>query len=857
MMTAKRIFKAFACSLALVILGSCINFTPSAKALTYEEFRGSNTGLRESYVRSSSAAPKISNIKVPSETLSRYDLYEITFQLDATYTNPFDPDDICVDGVFVYPSGKQVTIPAFFIEPMETLREEKTLMTYNPTGYKITGEPEWRIRFSGDEAGQYSFYITARDSKGQTCTTQSYVFALNKGTNKGYVDISKNNPSILINSGDGSPYYGSGTNMAWVRSQFTKNPEHLSYNYFIKQATGKTNMTRVWMCHWAWLEWMPAVEKSSSSYSYAGLGYYNQCISAAFDEIINMCEDSGMRIVLCTEDNDEHGNDQDYDGWNYNPYHIKNGGFVSTTTQYFRSAEVRQQYKKRLRYILARWGYSSALFSINMWNDMQAPNDDIVDYLKELRDYAHTITDGWRPLLYGSNYKMEANAVLDYTTQSIRSFDGTKPDVYNECYASGDRLFYKDTLRNTIWKDLCDGAAATMIWSHDDVDETGSWDVFRNVLDFTADFPFDTVGTFQSGEAKLSAATPDSDNLALSTAISITDYGDVAQWGAKATSNEFDVDESASGMFLHGYVKKLYGNKANVSPWRNPPTFIVDAPYGGEVVFYIDEIGGGTNEFTVKINGKTALKKTLSGGRRYTTAEEQYTTVKLMQGENRVTIDNTGMDWINVAKIYFILNVETPAEMITAHTHVGDSAAIVYLENQTYSEVNQKILGKTPTNFSDISFTLEGLKEDGSYGLYPFNPETGEYGEIKEVTVVDGKVDIQIPRIEKDYAVKLLKVEKGQALGLGSVFTSPKFVTVRADKSKYIDPVTELTVNNTDNTDTSDNGGIPWWIWPIIGVTVVIGAGIAFIVTRKTKSNEAALTEESESDKTDENEKTE
>ena len=847
-MTAKKILRATVCFMAFILMASSMYFMPNAKALTYDEFRGSNTALRESYARSSSAAPIIRDVKVPSETLSRYDMYEVVFQLDATYTNPFDPDDIQVDGIFVYPSGKQVTVPAFYIEPMKTIRENKTLMTYNPTGYKVTGEPEWRIRFSGDEAGTYSFHIVARDSQGQTCETESYVFSLNKGSNKGYVDISKNNPSILVNSGDGSPYYATGSNMAWVRSQFTKNPEHLSYNYFINQAAGNTNMTRVWMCHWAWLEWMPAVEKSSTSYSYAGLGYYNQCISTAFDEIIRMCEDNGMRIVLCTEDNDEHGNDQDYDGWNYNPYHTKHGGFVSNTTDYFKSAEVRQQYKKRLRYILARWGYSSALFSINMWNDMQTPNDDIVSYLKELRDYAHSITDGWRPLLYGSNYKMEANAILDYTTQSIRSFDGTKPDVYNECYASGDRLFYKDTLRNTIWKDLCDGAAATMIWSHDDVDETGSWDVFRNVLDFTADFPFDTVGTFQSGETKLTAATPDSDTISLSTAISISDYGDVSQWGAKATSNEFDIDESASGMFLHGYVKKLYGNKANVAPWRNPPTFIVNAPYGGEVVFYIDEIGAGANEFTVTVNGKTALKKSLTGGRRYTTAAEQYTKVKLQPGENRVKIDNTGMDWINVAKIYFILNVETPAEMITAHTHIGNNAAMVYLENQTYSEVNQKILGQTPSNFSDIAFTVEGLKEDGAYGLYPFNPETGEYGEIRQVNVSGGKVEVTVPRVEKDYAVKLLKIEDGQALGLGSVFTKLKFTTVRPDREKYVDPtpLADATPDADDDSDSKENDKL--WLWIVLGVAAVaiVGGGAFFVIFKSKSAKETPAEDKTE-----------
>ncbi len=832
--------RVISCLLVLSVVAAPMYFAPETKALAYSSFYGSNTALRESYVCSSAEAPQISNVKLPGTGVGRYDMFEVSFQLDATYTNPFDPDDICVDGVFVYPSGKTVTIPAFFIEPMASINPVKTLMTYNPNSYNITGAPEWRLRFAGDEIGKYSFYITAKDSKGQTCTTQSFEFNVFQSGNKGWVDISKNNPSILVNSADGTPYYGSGSNMAWVRSQFTLDPTHLSYNYFIGQATGKTNMTRVWMCHWAWLEWLPAVEKNSSSYSYAGLGYYNQCISAAFDEVIQMCEDNGLRIILCTEDNDEHGNDQDYDGWNYNPYHIKDGGFVSTTSQYFKSNAVRQQYKKRIRYILARWGYSSALFSINMWNDQSSPSDDVVSYLDELHDYAHTITDGWRPLLYGSNFKMDANAVLDYTTQSLANSDFSKPDVTNECYASSDEKFYRDTLRNTIWKELTDGVAATMIWSHDDVDTRGCWDLFRNVLDFTADFPFDTAGKFKSGETKVTSAKSTSGTkISLKKAITIDDYGDVASWGAKATSNFYEIDENASGMLLHGYVKNLYGTNNNVSKWKNPPTFVIDAPNGGELVLRIDEFGAGSNMLNIKINGKTVLNRRFTGGRRQTTAEEKYTRVPLEKGENRITLDNTGHDWINVSSTYFILNVESEADMITAHTHVADTAAIVYLENQTYSEVNQKILENEPCDFTDVSLTLEGLT-DGRYAVYPFNPNTGEYGQITEANVAGGKVDLAVPAVTKDYAIKLIKLADGQSPGTGSLFVQLQLSSRNPIEGSvyYPDINTEQTQDPTEpKVDTLVI------VLAVVGGVVVLlgGAAVAFVLIRKKKS---AKTEE-------------
>ncbi len=841
MKTLKHAFKFLSVVLTFATIATSLSLysAPKTKA-AYSGYTNSNTALRESYVCSSSEAPQISDVKLPGEGVGRYDMYEVSFQLAATYTNPFDPDDIKVDGVFVYPSGKIVTIPAFFIEPMKPNKSDKVLMTYNPSYYYESGIPEWRLRFAGDEIGEYSFYITAKDSKGQTCATQSFKFSVFPSGNKGWVDISKNNPSILINSADGTPYYGSGSNMAWVRSQFTKDPAHMSYNYFIGQATGNTNMTRVWMCHWAWLEWLPAVEKDKSSYSYAGLGYYNQCISTAFDEIIKMCENSGMRIVLCTEDNDEHGNDQDYDGWNYNPYHIKHGGFVSTTSQYFKNQQVRDQYKKRIRYILARWGYSSALFSINMWNDQSSPSADVVSYLDELHDYAHTITDGWRPLLYGSNFKMDANAVLDYTTQSLANSDFTKPDITNECYASSDPDWYRDTLRNTIWKELTDGVAATMIWSHDDVDTRSCWDLFKNVLDFTYDFPFDTAGKYKSGEHKLSSATASSGSVALKKAITINSYGDVAGWGAKATSNLYEIDENASGMLLHGYVKNLYGTNANVSKWKNPPTFVVDAPNGGELVLRIDEFGAGSNMLNVKINGKTVLDRAFTGGRRQTTDEEKFTRIPLVKGENRITLDNTGHDWINVSSAYFILNVESEADMITAHTHVADTAAIVYLENQTYSEVYQKILENSACDFSNVSLTLTGLT-DGRYAVYPFNPNTGEYGQITETTVAGGKVDLTVPTVTKDYAIKLIKLADGQSAGKGSRFIQLQLSSRNPIEGNVQYPEVENQQGaNSDNSDDQKPDNTLLIVLIVAGAIILLGGGaLGFIVFKKKKKSEA------------------
>lgn len=864
MKTKKYVSKIAAILLIFSVLVSVFSCSFSAGAVYYEYFH-SSTALKESYVSDHTGNPEIFDITTETDKVACYDMYEISFQLNAEYENPFDPDDIKVDGIFTYPSGKVVTVPAFYIEPMKK-GDGKVLLTYNPNAYLSTGDPEWRVRFAGDEVGKYSFKLVAEDSNGRKYTSASKSFSMYNGGNKGWAKISEKNPSVVVNSADGSVYYGSGANIAWVRSQFTKNPAHMSYNYFVGQAEGNANMTRVWICHWAWLEWSPK-SGDTSTYSYAGLGYYNQVISCAFDDVVNMCEQAGIRIVVVTEDNDETGNDNDYDGWKYNPYSTYQGGFVSSFNQYYRSQAVREQYKKRLRYIIARWGYSSAVYSINMWNDMSTPTADSISYLKELRDYTHSLTDGWRPFLYSSNINMSANAVLDYTSQSLRTFDGTKPSVTNECYASSDDNYYRDTLRNTIWKELCDGSAGTMIWSHDDVDVLGCWDLFKNVLDFTSDVPYDSY-IYQSGETPILSATATSSDVALKKALSIRPYGDVSAWGAKATKNYFEIDTGSSGMLLEGYVANLYGTN-HTNTWRNPPTFVINAPNGGEMVLFVDEFGAGTNRMTTTINGSVVNQRVFSGGRRYTTAEEKYTTVPLVKGENRITLDNTGNDWINVGTVYFILNSDSAAGMITAHTHISEGAAVVYLENQTYSEVTKSILGKDPVDFKNVSFKVSGLS-DGRYALYSFNPDTGKYSDSKVVNVSGGETTVTVPSVGEDYAVKLLKLKNGESPTAGSRYTQLQLTTRTPSSNSGTTSTPGTNTSSTASSNTSSNtssdepagnvnatvddssstgnngtktGG--WVVWVIVAaaILVVAGGGVATLLFVKKKKNAAPISE--------------
>lgn len=64
--------------------------------------------------------------------------------------------------------------------------------------------------------------------------------------------------------------------------------------------------------------------------------------------------------------------------WNDNPYNAANGGPLKEPRLFARNAEARELFKRRVRYIAARWGYSPNLLAWEWWNEVNwTPIDDI------------------------------------------------------------------------------------------------------------------------------------------------------------------------------------------------------------------------------------------------------------------------------------------------------------------------------------------------------------------------------------------------------------------------------------------------------------------------------------------------
>ena len=129
------------------------------------------------------------------------------------------------------------------------------------------------------------------------------------------------------------------------------------------------------------------------------LGWYRQDTASRLDAMLDLAEKLGLYYMICM---DTH---QDFreEGWLRNPFNADNGGPCKTPGDWFTNATAKELYKKRLRYTVARWGYSPHVFCWEFGNEFegwdQSPDaiklpwhEEMSDHLRAIDPFRHLIT---------------------------------------------------------------------------------------------------------------------------------------------------------------------------------------------------------------------------------------------------------------------------------------------------------------------------------------------------------------------------------------------------------------------------------------------------------------------------------
>jgi hypothetical protein len=407
-------------------------------------------------------------------------------------------------------------------------------------------------------------------------------------------------------------------------------------------------------------------------------------------------------------------------------------------------------YRKRLRYIVARWGAETALWAINSWNDCSTPQEPQLGWLREMRDYVHSLTKGWRPLVYGSNFAREANAEMDYA-QAGTALRSDRPNVTQECHFADRNEWFIPVLREQLWHGLARGKAAVMVWPHATVDRVGAWDTFRPVMDFMRQLPL-LEGKWHPVQANATQAQSDT-KPPYRTVIECGSYGDIPTWGVPATRDRFEIDPTKGDQWLMGFCPNLYGR--NRTAWRRPPTFAFTLPGTGALILNFQEIGAGDQTLAATVDGKPVEPTVFKGGRRLLKGDECWVRFPLAAGPHEVRVDNAGADWLRMRKLYVAWDIATPAGLVQTIGRSNGDVGFLYVRNLTYSRVAQDVLGQKPQDLRDIRLAIDGLAKGARYAVRIVNTGSGEGRQQTLSTPADSQqLMVPLDRLAADAVIR-------------------------------------------------------------------------------------------------------
>jgi len=732
-----------------------------AFALDAETIQERAARIRQRLVRRS-AEFAIRDARPDRTIVERFTPLSVRFRLDGTWTNPFDPDDIRVDGIVTLPDGSRVEVPAFYCEPWEPVNGLTQLT--GGVRYRRTGQPHWRLRFSPFRTGRHTVRLRARDRLGRTCFSPDIRFDVQASKRRGFIRVSPKNPMYFEDSADGSLFLGVGTNVAWTRAEDPGSPAPC-YEYYFGKARGRMNATRVWLCHWAWLEWMPLKDAPGSSWEgYGGLGVYNQMIAAALDRVFALADEAGLRVMLVTDDNDEHMRGRGGDRWTFNPYNRINGGPCETPGEVFSSAAARRAYRKRLRYILARWGAETALWALNAWNDYSRPTPAQLDWLREMHRTVHDLCRGWRPIIYGANFRYAANDIMDYAQAGV-VLRTDKPNVVQECYYTDDPAWFIPVLRRQLWSGIARGLAAVMVWPHPLVDRTGAWDVFRPANRLCAGLDMNRAA-WKPLRITVLDADADMRGRQAWRVLEASPYGDVPEWGVKAPTQHFSVDVNRGNQWLKGFCRTLYGASPARAKWRNPPLFELNMPAPGKLIIELSEIGSGDQILGITVNGALVKRIPLRGGRRYLRENERRVETSLPAGRCRVMLDNVAPrgDWIRLRRLLFAWPARRATDLVDGTGRIGPSRGLAWLENTSAGPTARRFLGDRPVLLRNVTVQFAHVPA-GCWRIAGVSTVHGREIWSRNGTARDGRISVTVPTLPDDLVLQFARLPRSSGAG--------------------------------------------------------------------------------------------
>jgi len=707
---------------------------------------------------------KFGEIIINSNKIGLYEKFEMSFTLNGEWDNPFDPEQIKVDARFYRPDGKQIIVPGFFYQD------------YRNSSYRSiekVGNPVWKIRFAPAIEGSYEVEIIANNRGKEIISPRQKFTGIKYNSSHGYLKISKSNP-LYFEFDDGTPFFAVAVDNA-VSNYF---------NYmkvYPRFAEAGGNYNRLFIMSGD-LDLGEEVRPSAGPDR--GLGKINLDASWKLDRVIEMGEILGIYHQMCMT------NQYNFNvAWKNNAFNKANGGILESPDEYFTSEESMEYLEKRFRYIVARWGYSSAVFSWNLWNEYSAqPGFNIpsavlwhkrmAKYLSSIDPFNHVIhTNDGRLNGVDEISGLPEMGIVSTNTYGIKNISDVA-EVWTKKFINQFKKPYmlaefgighnnlprggygevdpeKRMIHDGLWSPLMSGSAGTgMAWENNWLDNQIVYTFLRAISITVKDVPFTkqqwtpvTVGPFMFKKQRSSYYSD----------VVIEGWNPTGNYGMPkeaAFQRSFKINSAGKvehNEYLHSLLADTTGKKNSKRVMS--VTFDVEFPVAGEFIVFASDVRneGSTVKLEISVNGKEALSKDL-------TAQPymQHFSVPVTKGSHTIRVENGGGGTFQTAfELKNFIQKEGPDLEVKGLQ--ADDYILLWLRNQKYTLLHE---------LAGIGFKQqpEGVLElknvtDGKWTAEWVNTITASVIKTELVESKGNRLVLNTPAVKESIAVRLEKIK--------------------------------------------------------------------------------------------------
>lgn len=718
------------------------------------------------------AEPAVRSVEVLAINPPRVQLYsriEIDVNVTGYVGNPFDPEDVNVTAFFRDPDGEVLEVPAFYYQ------DYRRVLLGNTERLEPVGRPLWKVRFTPTKVGRYAFHVEAV-RKGVSVRSPTYSFEVEPSDLPGFVRLSSRDPRYFeIERGESRFFVG--LNVCWSGSRGTYDYDE----WFRAMAASGVNIVRIWMAPWRFgIEWKQ-------------LGRYDLEEAWRLDYVLDLADRYGIYVVLCLMN---HGqlSTQANPQWSENPYNRARGGPLSKPEEFWTSEEARELFKKRLRYIVARWGYSTRLLAWELWNEVDLTDNymavresvarwhaEMASYLKRLDPYKRMVTTSFAnpnldPLIWQLD-EIDFVTVHKYGPEGFQDIAGTLYEIVRRAWEryrkpvlvtefgvdwrweglTDKPLYYFDKegvgLHDGLWATVMAGSPATaMSWWWDNyIHPYNLYHHFKTVAEFLKE-----IKPAASGFKRLETELVVPADLSGEEVSDVTVFPSLG-W-ARPQESYFVVKLDGT---LEGDVSQIpsFIQGASHPDLRNNPTFKATFPRGGRIVVRVNSVSRAGAVLAIYVDGVLAKRVELPDrDGKYDAFAKEYDVeipLEVTQGVHEIRLDNLGVDWYTIDYVRFEGAALKKAK-VRVYGLTNGTLALAWVKNPDASWW-KIVRNESIEPARDVTVKLVGFP-DGEYRVEVWDTWKGIVKRSWLTNSSNGALTVNLEEVMYDLAIKVVKV---------------------------------------------------------------------------------------------------